>query len=231
MQKIRVLIVDDSAVVRQTLEDILSSDPQIEVMGTAVDPYVAAERLKKEVPDVITLDIEMPRMDGLTFLKKLMKQRPIPVVICSSVAEKGTDNALKALEYGAVEVIAKPKVGTKKFLEESSIRLIDKVKAAASVGTKAIKPSIPVSVQPKLSADAVIPKGKPMPVSATDKICLVGASTGARRRCAFSLKPNPPIVRPSPLFNTCRSISRLPLPTASTPSARYPSRKPLMATP
>ncbi|MCJ2163667.1 MULTISPECIES: chemotaxis response regulator protein-glutamate methylesterase [unclassified Pseudodesulfovibrio] len=191
MRKIRVLIVDDSAVVRQTLEDILSSDPQIEVMGTAVDPYVAAERMKKEVPDVITLDIEMPRMDGLTFLKKLMKQHPIPVVICSSVAGHGTDNALKALEYGAVEIITKPKVGTKKFLEESSIRLIDKVKAAAQVSAKAIKPAAPVQVQPKLSADAVIPKGKPMPVSPTDKICLVGASTGGTEALRVFLEAQP----------------------------------------
>ena len=191
MPKIRVLIVDDSAVVRQTLEDILSSDPQIEIMGTAVDPYVAAERLKKEVPDVITLDIEMPRMDGLTFLKKLMKQRPIPVVICSSVAEKGSDNALKALEYGAVEVITKPKVGTKKFLEESSIRLIDKVKAAALVGSKGIKISTPLQVQPKLSADAVISKGKPMSVSATEKICLVGASTGGTEALRVFLEAQP----------------------------------------
>lgn len=193
MRKIRVLIVDDSAVVRQTLEDILSADPQIEVMGTAVDPYVAAEKMKKEVPDVITLDIEMPRMDGLTFLQKLMKQHPVPVVICSSVAEKGTQNALKALEYGAVEIITKPKVGTKKFLEESSIRLIDKVKAAAQVRAKAIKRSpAPVRVSPKLSADAVIPMGKAQPLTTTDKICLVGASTGGTEALRVFLEAQPP---------------------------------------
>eukprot|EP00831_Metopus_contortus_P020034 TRINITY_DN18762_c0_g3_i1.p1 TRINITY_DN18762_c0_g3~~TRINITY_DN18762_c0_g3_i1.p1 ORF type:complete len:528 (-),score=102.36 TRINITY_DN18762_c0_g3_i1:366-1949(-) len=191
MRKIRVLIVDDSAVVRQTLEDILSSDPQIEVMGTAVDPYVAAERMKKEVPDVITLDIEMPRMDGLTFLRKLMKQHPIPVVICSSVAGHGTENALKALEYGAIEIISKPKVGTKKFLEESSIRLIDKVKAAALAGSKSIKPAPQLQIQPKLSADAVIPHGKVMPVSATEKICLVGASTGGTEALRVYLEAQP----------------------------------------
>lgn len=192
MRKIRVLIVDDSAVVRQTLVDILSSDPQIEVMGTAVDPFVAAEKLKKEIPDVITLDIEMPRMDGLTFLQKLMKQHPVPVVICSSVAEKGTDNALKALEYGAVEIIAKPKVGTKKFLEESSIRLIDKVKAAAQVRAKSIKISVPpLKVSPKLSADAVIPKGKLRAVGATEKICLVGASTGGTEALRVFLEALP----------------------------------------
>jgi two-component system chemotaxis response regulator CheB len=192
MKKIRVLIVDDSAVVRQTLEDILSSDPQIEVMGTAVDPYAAAERLKKEVPDVMTLDIEMPRMDGLTFLRKIMQQRPIPVVICSSVAGEGTATALKALEYGAVEIITKPKVGTKKFLEESRIRLIDKVKAAALAGTRRSRPvPTPVEVKPKLSADAVLPKGRPATLSPTEKICLVGASTGGTEALRVFLEAQP----------------------------------------
>jgi two-component system chemotaxis response regulator CheB len=105
-----VLIVDDSALVRQTLSEILSSDPGIEVVGTAADPFAAAERIGEEMPDVITLDIEMPRMDGLTFLRKLMAQHPVAVIICSSLAEDGTQSALKALEYGAVDVIAKPRV-------------------------------------------------------------------------------------------------------------------------
>ena len=106
--RIRVLIVDDSAVVRQTLSEVLSSDPEIDVMGTAADPFVATERMREEVPDVITLDIEMPRMDGLTFLQKIMSQHPIPVVICSSLAEEGAQSTLKALEYGAVDIITKP---------------------------------------------------------------------------------------------------------------------------
>ena len=109
--KIRVLIVDDSSVVRQTLTEILSSDPEIEVIATAGDPFVAADRIAENVPDVITLDIEMPRMDGLTFLKKIMSQHPIPVVICSSLAEEGAQSTLKALEYGAVEIVAKPRAG------------------------------------------------------------------------------------------------------------------------
>ena len=108
-KKIRVLIVDDSAVVRQTLEEVLSSDPEIEVMATASDPYIAAEKIRREVPDVITLDVEMPRMDGITFLQKIMTQHPIPVVICSSLTEAGSETALKALEYGAVEIIQKPR--------------------------------------------------------------------------------------------------------------------------
>ncbi|MBI9080625.1 MAG: chemotaxis response regulator protein-glutamate methylesterase [Pseudodesulfovibrio sp.] len=214
-KKIRVLIVDDSAVVRQTLEGILSSDPDIEIMGTASDPYVAAERLKTEVPDVITLDIEMPRMDGLTFLQKLMKQRPIPVVICSSVAEQGTNNALKALEYGAVEIITKPKVGTKKFLEESSIRLIDKVKAAAMARPKSIKAAKPIKVSPKLDADAVIPMGKPQTLTTTEKVCLVGASTGGTEALRIFLEAQPPgcppiaIVQHMPEHFTAAFASRL----------------------
>ena len=190
-KKIRVLIVDDSAVVRQTLESILSAAPGIEVMGTASDPYVAAERLKTEVPDVITLDLEMPRMDGLTFLQKLMKQHPIPVVICSSVAEKGTANALKALEYGAVEIITKPKVGTKQFLEESSIRLADKIRAAAMARPKALK-APPIKVRPKLDADAVIPMGRPQALTTTEKVCLVGASTGGTEALRVFLEQLPP---------------------------------------
>ncbi len=114
--KIQVLIVDDSALVRQTLTDVLSSDPDIEVIGTAADPFVAAERIAEQLPDVITLDIEMPRMDGLTFLQKIMAQHPIPVVICSSLAEEGAQSTLKALEYGAVDIITKPRLGSKQFL-------------------------------------------------------------------------------------------------------------------
>jgi two-component system chemotaxis response regulator CheB len=191
-KKIRVLIVDDSAVVRKTLQDILSSDPNIEVIGTAIDPYAAAERMKNEVPDVITLDIEMPRMDGLTFLQKLMKQHPIPVVICSSVADQGTANALKALEYGAVEIISKPKVGTKKFLEESSIRLIDKVKAAAMAKPRAFKAVAPIKVSPKLDADAVLPMSRPQTLTTTEKVCLVGASTGGTEALRVFLEAQPP---------------------------------------
>ena len=129
--KTKVLIVDDSALVRQTLTNVLSSDPEIEVIGTAGDPFVAAERIAEQLPDVITLDIEMPRMDGLTFLQKIMAQHPIPVVICSSLAEDGAESTLKALEYGAVEIVTKPRLGSKQFLEESQVMLCQAVKAAA----------------------------------------------------------------------------------------------------
>ncbi len=176
-KKTRVLIVDDSAVVRQTLTDILSSSSEIEVMDAAPDPYVAAKRLREEVPDVITLDVEMPRMDGITFLKKLMSQHPIPVVIVSSLTGKGSETALKALEYGAVEIIQKPQVGTKQFLEESKVRLCDAVLAASKVRRSRI--SKPKKVAPKLTADAVLAKpGSKAMLRTTEKILVVGASTG-----------------------------------------------------
>ena len=123
MKKVRVLIVDDSAVVRQTLTQILQSDATIEVIGSASDPYIAVKKIMDEVPDVITLDIEMPRMDGLTFLKRIMSQHPIPVVVISSLTDKGSETGIRALEYGAVEIITKPKLNTKQFIEESSIRI------------------------------------------------------------------------------------------------------------
>src|ERR1700683_4383828 len=152
--KIRVLIVDDSAMVRQTLTEILSSDPEIEVIGTAGDPFAAAERISEEMPDVITLDIEMPRMDGLTFLRKIMTQHPIPVVICSSLAAEGAQSTLKALEYGAVDIISKPRLGTKQFLEESRVELCQAIKAAAAARLRPQRPGY--AVEPKLTADAIL---------------------------------------------------------------------------
>ncbi|MFZ5571184.1 MAG: protein-glutamate methylesterase/protein-glutamine glutaminase [Thermodesulfobacteriota bacterium] len=179
-KKIRVLIVDDSAVVRQTLEEILNSDPAIEVMGTASDPFIAADKLKKEVPDVITLDVEMPRMDGITFLHKIMSQHPIPVVMCSSLTDKGAETTLKALEYGAIDIITKPKLGTREFLQESKIKICDSVKAAAQAKLRPISQALhkkPISK--KLSADVIIPKtvSRAM-LQTTEKVVVVGASTG-----------------------------------------------------
>jgi len=174
--KIRVLIVDDSAVVRQTLSDVLSSDPDIEIMGTAGDPFVAAERISEEVPDVITLDIEMPRMDGLTFLQKIMAQHPIPVVICSSLAEEGAQSTLRALEYGAVDIIAKPRMGSKRFLEDARTTICQVVKAAASARVRAIRPRH--VAEPKLTADAILSSGTHAMAETTEKIVAIGASTG-----------------------------------------------------
>jgi two-component system chemotaxis response regulator CheB len=192
-KKIKVLIVDDSAIVRQTLADILSSDPQIEVMAVASDPFVAADRMRLEVPDVITLDVEMPRMDGLTFLHKIMSQHPIPVVMCSSLAESGSETVMKALEYGAVDVIQKPRVGTKQFLEESRIRICDTVKAAALSGTKKRPAKAMRDVGPKLNADAVLAKSTSNAmIQTTEKVVVVGASTGGTEALRIFLEALPP---------------------------------------
>lgn len=192
-KKIRVLIVDDSAVVRQTLTSILQSDPKIEVMDTAGDPFHAAKIIQNEVPDVITLDIEMPRMDGLTFLRKIMRQHPIPVVIISSLTAEGTLTALQAIEYGAVEIITKPQMGTKEFLEESTIRLCDVVKAAARANMKNKRlPAATLEVTPKLSADAVLSKSYAHSMIKTTEIVIaIGASTGGTEALATFLKALP----------------------------------------
>jgi two-component system chemotaxis response regulator CheB len=185
-RKIRVLIVDDSASVRMTLSEIISSDPDLEVMATAADPYVAVERIRQEVPDVMFLDIELPRMDGLTFLRKIMSQRPIPVVICSSLAEAGSDTLMQALEAGAVDVVTKPRVDTAEFLKESRMRICDAAKAAAHAKFRGVhKPAPRLTVEAKLNADAIIPphsearaasQRAKMPV--TEPIICIGASTG-----------------------------------------------------
>jgi len=188
---IRVLIVDDSAVVRQTLAEILNSDPQIQVMATASDPFVAAERIRDEVPDVITLDVEMPRMDGITFLQKIMSQHPIPVVMCSSLTDQGSETALKALECGAVEIITKPRLGTKQFLEESRVRICDAVKAAAQARLSTVVRR-QHEVQPKLSADVILekPTNRAM-IQTTEKVVVVGASTGGTEALRVFLESMP----------------------------------------
>jgi two-component system chemotaxis response regulator CheB len=188
--KIRVLIVDDSAVVRQTLSEVLSSDPEIEIMATAADPFVAAERISEEVPDVITLDIEMPRMDGLTFLQKIMAQHPIPVVICSSLAEEGAQSTLRALEYGAVDIVAKPRLGSKQFLEESRITICQTVKAAAGARLRTIQPRR--AVEPKLTADAILSPATHAMAETTEKVVAIGASTGGTEALKTVLEALPP---------------------------------------
>ncbi len=181
----KVMIIDDSAVVRETMKELLSADDEIEVIATASDPIIAAKKLQTLVPDVITLDVEMPRMDGITFLQKLMSQQPLPVVICSSQAESGSANALRALEYGAVEIIEKPKLGTKAFLEESRIRICDAVKAArcARIRKTDIARQNPVDHQSRMNADAILAapsarRSATAVLQTTDKVVVVGASTG-----------------------------------------------------
>jgi two-component system chemotaxis response regulator CheB len=191
MKKIKVLIVDDSAVVRQTLSEIISSDPALEVMATAADPFIAAEKIAEEVPDVITLDVEMPRMDGITFLHKIMSQHPIPVVMVSSLADAGSETALKALEYGAVDIIQKPRMGTKQFLEESRMLVCDTIRAASTARIKPVSAKS-LSVAPKLTADAVLakPSNKAM-LRTTEKIVSVGASTGGTEALRIFLEAMP----------------------------------------
>lgn len=190
-RKYRVLIVDDSAVVRQVLAEILSSDPKLEVIGAAADPYMAAQRIRSEIPDVITLDVEMPRMDGITFLQKIMSQHPIPVVICSSITEEYSETALMALEYGAVEIIRKPRLGVKQFLEESRVLICDTVRAAAQARVKRITAGIR-KVPPKLSADAVVARpGANAMTRTTEKVVLVGASTGGTEALRVFLEAMP----------------------------------------
>jgi two-component system chemotaxis response regulator CheB len=176
-EKIKVLIVDDSAMVRQTLTEILSSDPRIRVIGAAADPYIAVRKMAKEIPDVITLDVEMPRMDGISFLQKIMSQHPIRVVICSSLAIECSETTLKALEYGAVDIIRKPFLGTKQFLMESKIRICDSVRAAAMAKIKRVHAMR--DVPPKLTADVLLPKPTNHAImKTTEKVVAVGASTG-----------------------------------------------------
>lgn len=165
---IRVLIIDDSAMIRKVFEQELSADPEIEVVGTAPDPFVGRDKIVYLKPDVITLDIEMPRMDGLTFLGKLMKHYPIPVVIVSSLAKRGGDVALKAMELGAVEVLSKP--GTAYSVGDMSEQLIEKVKAAAKVKVQKRDPdNLPTATGIKTAA---------ISVATTNKIVAIGASTG-----------------------------------------------------
>ena len=190
-KKIQVLIVDDSALIRQTLKKILEADPEIEVMGTAPDPFIAANKIKRQIPDVITLDVEMPRMDGITFLQKIMSQHPIPVVICSALTDEGSEATLKALEYGAVDIIQKPKQLAKQFLEEYSVRICDVVKAAAVARTKKIAPIR--EVEPKLTADVVLakPSSKAPVIQTTEKVVVVGASTGGTEALRIFLEAFP----------------------------------------
>jgi len=174
---LNVLIVDDSAVVRQVLTALLSHEGGMNVTAAA-NPVIAMSKMERSRPDVIILDLEMPRMHGLTFLQKIMSENPIPVVICSSNAAKGTEAAFRALEQGAVGIVSKPQVGIRGFLEESAVMLIDTVKGAAQSRVKLRAPAS-TPIQGYLDADIVLPPARTGPLSLTmDKVVAVGASTG-----------------------------------------------------
>jgi two-component system chemotaxis response regulator CheB len=179
-RKIRVLVVDDSALVRQLLTEILSAARDIDVVGAAPDPYIAREKIKQLKPDVITLDVEMPRMDGLTFLENLMRLHPLPVVMVSSLTERGADVTLRALELGAVDFVSKPKVDLANTLEDYAQEIADKVRVAAGARVaQRERAPIPLEVVPKLTADAVIARHTAAThFRTTDRIVAIGASTG-----------------------------------------------------
>jgi len=213
MNKISVLIVDDSALVRRILKEILSSDPDIEVIGTAADPYIARQKIKDLDPDVITLDVEMPKMDGISFLRNLMRLRPMPVIMVSSLTNKGADITLEALSLGAIDFISKPKIDIASGLEEYSEEIVAKVKNAASIKIKPriVKKSskdeienedtpeeenLRAELESKFSTTKILKKPALLkPIRTTEKIIAIGASTGgteAVRRILEKLPPDTP---------------------------------------
>ena len=194
-RKIRVLVVDDSAVVRQAMRTLLDAAPDIEVLATANDPFQAAERLRREVPDVITLDVEMPRMDGLTFLRRLMAQRPLPVIVCSSLVGDGTQTLLEALEAGAVDIIQKPALGTRRFLDESAVRIQDAVRAAARARIGRWRPDPPARPAGPHPVPPAPPRRGAM-AKTTQTVLAVGASTGGTEALRFLLEAMPPAAPP-----------------------------------
>jgi len=199
MRKITVLIVDDSALIRQLLTELLNSDPEIEVIGSAIDPFQAREKIKQLKPDVLTLDVEMPRMDGVTFLSNLMRLHPMPVVMISTLTEHGAKVTLDALELGAVDFVTKPKLDLANTMAEYTEEITTKVKDAAKVNVHALVPQKPVvmlEVSERLTADAVLPAAVtsniPGHLKTTDKIIAIGASTGGTEAIKAVLQQLPP---------------------------------------
>lgn len=211
---IKVLIVDDSISVRNLLDSYLSQDPQIKVIGKAANPYEAAEIMKRQIPDVITLDIEMPRMDGLSFLKKIMGQHPIPVVIVSSLTSKGAEATIKAMEYGAVEILQKPiQYGE---TQEETIKFLSRKIKAAYLSKIRPRSSKKLTINPKLSADAILQKrNRYSAQKSTEKIVAIGASTGGTEAIAKILQrldsdsPGIAIVQHMPAHFTTAFAKRL----------------------
>jgi two-component system chemotaxis response regulator CheB len=195
---IRVLIVDDSALVRSLLSDILKAAPGIEVVGVAADAHAAREKIKQLNPDVLTLDVEMPKMDGITFLRNLMRLRPMPVVMVSSLTERGADVTLDALALGAVDYLSKPKIDLAATLKDYAEELIEKVRIAARASVRALDPKQPrahdAAPGPAHSADAVLPKVPPRsrPLRTTDRVIAIGASTGGTEAIKEVLMRLPP---------------------------------------
>jgi len=183
-RRLKVLIVDDSALVRRILTELLSTDPEMEVVGAASDAYMARDKIKALNPDVITLDVEMPKMDGVTFLRNLMRLRPMPVVMVSSLTEHGAEITLDALAVGAVDYLPKPKIDLAATLGDYAEELRTKIKAAARARVRRYSADAPAAaglanVPPRYSADAILPKSSaPRQFRTTDRIIAIGASTG-----------------------------------------------------
>ncbi len=201
MNKIKVMIVDDSALVRQVITQAISREPSIEVIATAQDPVFAIDKLKVQWPDVFIVDIEMPRMDGLTFLKKIMAERPTPVIICSSLADKGAQVTMEALAAGAINIITKPKLNLKSFLEDSSNDIISAIKSAARANMRAVR-SMTGSLRtvaaagPKQSADAMLastPHQGARMYGTTDRVVAIGTSTGGTQALEAVLSQLPAV--------------------------------------
>lgn len=179
MKKISVIVIDDSALVRKLLTEILNSDPELEVVATAGDPYQARDKIKQFNPDVLTLDVEMPKMDGVTFLRNLMRLRPMPVVMVSTLTEQGAQITLEAMALGAFDFVEKPKLDLSQTLSSYSEEIISKIKAAAGVQPQQLTTKAMQEVEERLTADAVIAKStKNIPLKTTEKIVAIGASTG-----------------------------------------------------
>lgn len=197
MKKIRVLTVDDSALMRQVLAALLAKDPEIEVVGAAPDPFIAREKIKALNPDVLTLDVEMPKMDGITFLEKLMRGHPMPVVMVSSLTEAGCQTTLRALELGAVDFITKPKIDLREGMEEVAQDLIIKVKAAAQARVKAsvMRRDVTASEANRGSQGSVSVSSSAM-IKTTDTIIAIGSSTGGTEAVKEVLEVLPPNTPP-----------------------------------
>jgi two-component system chemotaxis response regulator CheB len=182
MNPIKVMVVDDSAVVRQVVAGLLGAAPGVQVIAAVADPLLAMERMKQQWPDVIVLDVEMPRMDGITFLRKIMSERPTPVVICSTLTEKGAKTTLEAMAAGAVAIVTKPKLGLKQFLTEASDDLVATVKAAARanvrrLATRAEAPLLAATA--KNTADVILAAASPRAMTqTTERVVAIGTSTG-----------------------------------------------------
>ncbi|MDH5516862.1 MAG: chemotaxis response regulator protein-glutamate methylesterase [Gammaproteobacteria bacterium] len=183
MMTIKVMVVDDSAVMRKVLTDIIEKDPALELMAAVADPIFAMKRLEKGWPDVMILDVEMPRMDGITFLRKLMSEHPIPVVICSTLTEAGAETTMQAMSSGAVDIVTKPKIGAKSFFQEEHARFLDVIKSASHANVGKIVNTVPARKQvvSKFTADVILSPAKEAMTQTTERVVAIGTSTGGTR--------------------------------------------------